>query len=120
MRDASQQTTSPNRLYLVTMTDPNAAAIIPLTADHVKESLCAVTTSVLPFRALETQKQWMNKYMQKPDDHSAKMMSEALLLINNYLPSFPDREANSKFTDAQLLDSYLISHCLLPGERQWT
>jgi hypothetical protein len=44
-------------------TDPNAAALIPLTADHVKESLRAVTTIVFPFRALETQKQWMNKYI---------------------------------------------------------
>jgi hypothetical protein len=72
-------------------TDPNAAALIPLTADHVEESLFAVTTIVFPFRALETQKQWMNKYMKKPFDLSAKMMSTALSRINNYLPSFPDR-----------------------------
>jgi hypothetical protein len=81
-------------------TDPNAAALIPLTADHVKESLCAVTTIVFPFHALETQKQWMNKYMKKPFDLSAKMMSTALSRINNYLPSFPDGDASSKFTDA--------------------
>jgi hypothetical protein len=30
-------------------TDPNAAAFIPLPADHVKESLRAVTTTVFPF-----------------------------------------------------------------------
>jgi hypothetical protein len=84
-------------------TDPNAAALIPLMAHHVKESLCAVTTIVFPFRALETQKQWMNKYMKKPYDLSAKMMSTALSCINNYLPSFPDGDANSKFTDAELV-----------------
>jgi hypothetical protein len=44
-------------------TDPNAAALIPLMADHVEESLWAVTTIVFPFCALETQKQWMNKYL---------------------------------------------------------
>jgi hypothetical protein len=55
-------------------TDPNAAALIPLMADHVEESLPAVTTIVLPFRALETQKQWMNKYMKKLYNLSAKMM----------------------------------------------
>jgi hypothetical protein len=84
-------------------TDPNAAALIPLTADHVEESLCAVTTIVFPFRALERQKQWMNKYMKKPFNLSAKMMSTALSRINNYLPSFPDEDANSKFTDAELV-----------------
>jgi hypothetical protein len=41
-------------------TDPNAAALISLTADHVEESLCAVTTIVFPFGTLVTQKQWMN------------------------------------------------------------
>jgi hypothetical protein len=45
----------------------------------------------------------MNKYMKKPYDLSAKMMSTALSRINNYLPSFPDGDANSKFTDAELV-----------------
>jgi hypothetical protein len=84
-------------------TDPNAAALIPLMADHVEESLWAVTTIVFPFCALETQKQWMNRYMKKPFDLSAKMMSTALSRINNYLPSFPDGDASSKFTDAELV-----------------
>jgi hypothetical protein len=74
-----------------------------LTADHVKESLRAVTTIVFPFCALETQKQWMNKYMKKPFDLPAKMMSTALSRINNYLPSFPDGDASSKFTDPELV-----------------
>jgi hypothetical protein len=84
-------------------TDPNAAALIPLTEDHVEESLRAVTTIVFPFRALETQKQWMNKYMKKPFNLSAKMMSTMLSCINNYLPSFPDGDANSKYTDVELV-----------------
>jgi hypothetical protein len=84
-------------------TDPNAAGLISLTADHVQESLCAVTTFVSPFRTLETQKQWMNKYMKKPHNLSAKMMSMALSRINNYLLSFLDGDANSKFTDAELV-----------------
>jgi hypothetical protein len=84
-------------------TDPNAAALIPLTADHVEESLHAVTTIGFPFRALETQKQWMNKYMKKPYSLSAKIMLTALSRINNYLPSFLDGDANSKFTDAELV-----------------
>jgi hypothetical protein len=84
-------------------TGPNAAALIPLTADHVEDSLCTVTTIVFPFCMLETQKQWMNKYMKKPYDLSAKMMLMALSRINNYLPSFLDGDANSKFTDAELV-----------------
>jgi hypothetical protein len=99
-------------------TDPNAAALIPLTADHVEESLCAVTTIVFPFCALETQKHWMNKYLKKRFDLSAKMMSTALSRINNYLPSFLDGDANSNL-QMQNLSDYSISHCPLPGERQW-
>jgi hypothetical protein len=83
--------------------DPNAAVPIPLTVDHVEVSLRAVTTIVFPFRALETQKQWMNKYMKKPYDMSTKVMSTALSRINNYLPSFPDGDANSKFTESELV-----------------
>jgi hypothetical protein len=41
--------------------------------------------------------------MKKPFDLSAKMMSTALSRINNYLPSFPDGDASSKFTDAELV-----------------
>jgi hypothetical protein len=97
-------------------TDPNAAALVPLTTDHVEESLRAVTTIVFPFRALETQKQWMNKYMKKPYDLSTKMMSTALSRINNYLPSFPDGDANSKFTDAELVG--LLDFSLPPAWRK--
>jgi hypothetical protein len=45
----------------------------------------------------------MNKYMKKPFNLSAKMMSTALSRINNYPLSFPDGDANSKFTDAELV-----------------
>jgi hypothetical protein len=76
--------------------DPNAAVPIPLTVNHVKVSLCAVTTIVFPFRALETQKQWMNKYMKKLYNLSTKMMMTALSRINNYLPSFLDGDATCK------------------------
>jgi hypothetical protein len=41
--------------------------------------------------------------MKKPFDISAKMMSMALSHINNYLLSFLDGDANSKFTDAELV-----------------
>jgi hypothetical protein len=74
--------------------DPKAAVPIPLTADHVEESLCAVTTIVFPFCALEAQKQWMNKYIKKPYDLSTKMMSTALLRINCSMQNSMVRRAN--------------------------
>ncbi len=49
--------------------------VIPLTEDHVEEALRAVTETVFPFRALETQKQWMSRYMKKPYDMTAKTMT---------------------------------------------
>jgi hypothetical protein len=44
----------------------------------------------------------MNKYMKKTYDLSATMVLTALSLINNYLLSFLDGDANSKFTDVEL------------------
>jgi hypothetical protein len=41
--------------------------------------------------------------MKKLYDLSTKMMLTALSQINNYLPSFPDGDAHSKFTESELI-----------------
>jgi hypothetical protein len=44
--------------------DPNNdTLVVPLTEDHVEQALRAVTETVFPFCALETQKQWMSRYI---------------------------------------------------------
>jgi hypothetical protein len=69
--------------------DPNNdTQVIPLTEDHVKKGLRAVTEAVFPFRALETQKQWMSRYMKKPYDMTAKTMTNAKARLTISCPTF--------------------------------
>jgi hypothetical protein len=77
--------------------------VIPLTEDHVEKALRAVSETVFPFRALETQKQWMSKYMKKPYDMTAKTMTNTMSKINNFLPYFPDAEPDSKYSESELI-----------------
>jgi hypothetical protein len=84
--------------------DPNDENLrIMITEEHVEEALRAVTNAVFPFRALETQKQWMSKYMKKPYDMPAKTMTTAMSRINNFLPYFPEATMNSKYTEKELI-----------------
>jgi hypothetical protein len=53
--------------------------VISLTEEHVEKALRAVSETVFPFCALETQKQW-----------TAKTMTNAMSKINNFLPYFPE------------------------------
>ena len=61
-----------------------------MTQERIENSLRAVTSVVFPFRALETQKIWMNRNMRKPFDMESRTMAAALSRINNWLPLFPD------------------------------
>jgi hypothetical protein len=85
--------------------------VIPLTEDHVEKALRAVTETVFPFRALETQKQWMSKYMKKLYDMTAKTMTYAMSKINNFLPFFPQATMESKYMEQELI---AILHFAVP------
>ena len=56
---------------------------LEMTLEHIEVSLRAVTEIVFPYRALETQKQWMNRYMRKPYDMPIRTMGNAVSRINN-------------------------------------
>jgi hypothetical protein len=85
-------------------TDPDDETLmVPMTTEHIDDALLAITNTVFPFRALETQKQWMSKYMKKPYDMSAKTMTNAMSRINNYLPFFPKGTPASKYTEEELI-----------------
>ena len=83
--------------------DPNNQAPVVMTIEHIETTLKAVTEVVFPFRALETQKQWMTRSMKKPYDLSSRKTAAALSRINNYLPSFPNGVATSKYSDSELV-----------------
>jgi hypothetical protein len=84
--------------------DPNDdTLVIPLTEDHVKQALRAFTETVFPFRALETQEQWMSRYMKKPYKMTAKTMTHATSKINNFLPYFPEAGMDDKYSETELI-----------------
>ena len=73
------------------------------TTDHVATALKAVTSTVFPFRALEMQRQWMQRKMHKPVDLSTRQMAAAINRLNNALPLFPLGSTESKFSDKEVL-----------------
>jgi hypothetical protein len=86
-------------------TDPNpqVLALVAMTTEHVETAIANVTDTVFPFRALETQKLWMERYMKKPFDMSMKNTNAALSRINNCLPLFPLGNDQSKFDENKLV-----------------
>jgi hypothetical protein len=62
-----------------------------------------VTETVFPFCALETQKQWMSKYIKKPYDMTATTMTHAMSMISNFLPYFPEAGMEDKYTKSELI-----------------
>jgi hypothetical protein len=78
---------------------PNVQALVPLTLDHIGDTMDQVATAVFPHCALEIQKLWMNRGMRKPFDLSTCKTAAAITKINNSLPLFPLGSPESKFMD---------------------
>ena len=74
-----------------------------MTLEHIEQSLRSVTEIVFPFRALETQKQWLTRYFKKPYDLSTQKTAAALSRLNNYLPSFPLGTPADKYSEQELV-----------------
>jgi hypothetical protein len=87
----------------------------PLTVDHVKTSLAAVTESIFPHRALEIQRLWMNRRMFKPMDLTTRQTAAAINRLNNALPMFPNGTVASKFSPTELIG--LLEWSLPPAWR---
>jgi hypothetical protein len=78
--------------------------MVPMTEQHIDNALLAVTNQIFPYRALETQKQWMSKYARKPYKMGAKQFVTSIIRINNYMPFFPNAAVLSKYTEEELLN----------------
>ena len=76
---------------------------LPITPMMVENAIAAVSEVVFPFRALDTQKRWMQNEMRKPSTMSTRKFSANLNRLNNCLPFFPDADEDSKFDEKELL-----------------
>jgi hypothetical protein len=75
-----------------------------MTEQHIEDALLAVTNQIFPYRALETQKQWMSKYVRKPYKMGAKQFVISMSRINNYTPFFPNATVLSTYSEEELLN----------------
>jgi hypothetical protein len=99
-------------------TDPNAAALIPLTAEHVKESLCAVTTIVFPFALWKHRNSgWTSKWRSRLTSQPKWCQRRCPVSTTTFRPF--RMETPIRNLQMRNLSNNSISHCPLPGERQW-
>jgi hypothetical protein len=76
--------------------------MVPMTEQHIDNALLAVTNQIFPFGAVETQKQWMSKYVRKSYKMGAKQFVTLMSRIN-YIPFFSNATVLSKFSKEELL-----------------
>ena len=77
--------------------------MVTISLDSVNKALEAVTHSVFPYRALETQRLWMNRKMFKPSELTTRQMAASINRLNNALPFFPTGSDSSKFTEIEII-----------------
>jgi hypothetical protein len=77
--------------------------MVPMTIEHIDDSLLAVTNIVFLFCTRKTQKQWMSKYVRKPYNMGAKQFTTLMSRINNYIPYFPNALVLPKYFKEELI-----------------
>jgi len=77
--------------------------MVTISLDSVTKALEAVTHSVFPYCALETQRLWMNRKMFKPSELTTRQMAASINCLNNALPFFPTGSESSKFTEVEII-----------------
>jgi hypothetical protein len=90
---------------LITSTSKDGGTeVLEIRDKTVSASLNAVAQMVFPFRALETQKQWMQHRMPKPKEHSIQKTVATVGRLNNSLPLFSNGKEADKFTPGEILE----------------
>lgn len=84
--------------------DAGLNVVVDSTEETVFAGLNAVALTVFPFRALESQKQWMRRRMQKPKDLSIRKTVAAVGRLNQSLTFFPNGKESDKFTTGEILE----------------
>ena len=76
---------------------------LPLSNEIIASAMAAVSRTIFPHRALETQRLWMTRHMKKPYSLSTRKTASAITRINNCLPLFPGGLPTSKFSEAEIV-----------------
>ena len=89
--------------------------VAPLTPEMIDISIQQVAKEVFPHRAIEKQKQWMERDMRKPATLSTRQTAAAITRINNSFPFFPNATEQDKYSDRKIVELLELS---LPIEWQ--
>jgi hypothetical protein len=95
--------------------DGVAGAPLQIESELVDTAMTAVATTVFTYRALEIQRLWMTRGMQKPYEMITRKTAAAITRISNALPFFPGGTDTSKFSDSEVVG--LLEWCLPPSWR---
>jgi len=87
--------------------------MVPISLDNVNKALEAVTHTVFPYRALETQRLWMNRKMFKPSELTTRQMAASINRLNNALPFFqqePNRPSSLRWKSSGYWNGLYMLH----------
>jgi hypothetical protein len=85
-------------------TDPEGKTLmVPMTIEHIDNSLLAVTNIVFLYCTLKTQKQCMSKSVRKSFNMGVKQFTTLMSRINNYIPYFLNATVLSKYSKEELI-----------------
>ena len=87
--------------------------MVPISLDNVNKALEAVTHTVFPYCALETQRLWMNRKMFKPSELTTRQMAASINWLNNALPFFqqePNRPSSLRWKSLGYWNGLYLLH----------
>jgi hypothetical protein len=87
--------------------------IVPISLYNVNKALEAVTHTVFPYRALETQCLWMNRKMFKPSELTTRQMAASINRFNNASPFFqqePNRPSSLRWKSSVYWNGLYLLH----------
>jgi hypothetical protein len=87
---------------------------VPISTEHVQESLKAVTETVFPHRALETQRLWMNRKMFKPVELTTRQMAASINCLNDAPGSVTDVAIKFDLLQKQAINEVYNQTCFVP------
>ena len=74
------------------------------TAPNLRTCMRAVTVTVLPQKALQTQKRYMRRILRKPQGMKIRDYFARYIELNEYLPHFPPFDKDQELPDDEILE----------------
>ena len=84
--------------------DDGSTSMVALTVVHVEVALAEVAKEVFPHRALDIQRAWRRRVVNKPSHMKFRRLALAVVRVNNSLPLFPGGTDTHKLSEHVILE----------------